>query len=182
MCREKRTLKRSRSPNKLLLFDVSWTQAGGAGVEYYFGYSHENSDLTCEDFSSRANMWQQSKFALEFFSKNKIPFQDMISSNNSNSVVPVKLPATSKDWLLSLKNSLRHVIYRKIGNAPGATLTGLPLGSYNVRWYNPRAGGPLQVGSITSLTVVNSSDIVSYGTPPSTPTLDWVVHVQKMAA
>jgi hypothetical protein len=169
--------------SSVALTDFFWVdfeiQAGGAGVEYYFGYSYENSDLTCEDYSSRELMWQQSRYALEFFSKNRIPFQDMISSNNLNSEVPVKLPATSSDWLLSFKNSLRHVIYRKVGDAPGATLTGLQVGLYDVKWYNPREGGVLQRGSISSLNVVTSTDIMSYGTPPSTPTLDWVVHIQK---
>jgi hypothetical protein len=31
--------------------------AGGAGVEYYFGYQRPQSDLTCQDFRSRDLMW-----------------------------------------------------------------------------------------------------------------------------
>jgi len=33
--------------------------AGGAGVEWYFGYKHAHSDLTCQDFRVRENMWKQ---------------------------------------------------------------------------------------------------------------------------
>jgi hypothetical protein len=153
-------------------------QAGGAGVEYYFGYSYENSDLSCEDYSSREKMWQQSKYALDFFRDNKIPFQDMMSSQNTNSPVSVKLPATSKDWLLSLVDSKRHIIYRKVGNAPGATLTGLNPGTYDVKWYNPRTGGPMTRGSIMTFVVTDRSQVMSYGLPPNTPTLDWVINVQ----
>lgn len=46
--------------------NVLWgnLMAGGAGVEYYFGYSFPDSDLTCEDFRSRDNMWTLSRYAL----------------------------------------------------------------------------------------------------------------------
>ena len=54
------------------LFLTSLT--GGAGVEYYFGYSYDHSDLTCQDLRSRDNMWTQSKYALDFFTNNGIPF------------------------------------------------------------------------------------------------------------
>lgn len=124
-------------------------------------------------------MWQQSKYALDFFRDNQVPFQDMMSSQNLNSLSSVNLPQASKDWLLSLPNSKRHVLYRKVGNASGGTLTGFPVGKYDVKWFNPRTGGALQRGSVISFTVVNSSNNVIYGTPPSTPTLDWVAHIRK---
>ena len=58
--------------------DVLWgnLMAGGGGVEYYFGYSHPQSDLTCEDWTARDRMWDYTRYALEFF-QNHIPFQDM---------------------------------------------------------------------------------------------------------
>ena len=155
-------------------------QAGGAGVEYYFGYSYENSDLSCQDYSSREKMWQQSRYALEYFRDNQIPFQSMMSSKNENTPVPVKLPATSPDWLLSLITGKLHVIYRKVGNAPDGTVTGLPEGTYDVKWYNPRTGGAQQRGSIISFYAMDSSRILSYGTPPGTPTLDWVITIRKI--
>ena len=125
-------------------------------------------------------MWQQSKYALDFFRDNKVPFQDMMSSRNFNNPSPVKLPSASTDWLLSLPNARRHILYRKVGNASGGTLTGFPLGRYEVKWYNPRAGGALQIGSVASFDVVNSSDFMSYGEPPSTPTLDWVINIRRI--
>jgi hypothetical protein len=33
--------------------------AGGAGVEWYFGYQHDHSDLTCQDWRSREKIWEQ---------------------------------------------------------------------------------------------------------------------------
>ncbi|MEL7219116.1 MAG: DUF5060 domain-containing protein, partial [Pseudomonadota bacterium] len=41
--------------------------AGGAGVEWYFGAEQDGNDLTTEDWRSRANLWRQTRIALEFF-------------------------------------------------------------------------------------------------------------------
>jgi len=43
--------------------------AGGAGVEWYFGYKYAHNDLNCEDWRSRENVWNQTKHALDFFNK-----------------------------------------------------------------------------------------------------------------
>ena len=43
--------------------------AGGAGVEWYFGYKYAHNDLNCEDWRSRENVWNQTKYALDFFNK-----------------------------------------------------------------------------------------------------------------
>ena len=44
--------------------------AGGAGVEWYFGYKHPHSDLTCQDWRTRANMWRQSRVYQGLLRKN----------------------------------------------------------------------------------------------------------------
>ena len=41
--------------------------AGGAGVEYYFGYQLPENDLVAEDFRSRERSWDYGRIALEFF-------------------------------------------------------------------------------------------------------------------
>ncbi|MEM7600787.1 MAG: hypothetical protein AAF357_05170, partial [Verrucomicrobiota bacterium] len=51
--------------------------AGGAGVEYYFGYRLLENDLVCEDFRSRDQSWDFCRIALEFFHENDIPFWEM---------------------------------------------------------------------------------------------------------
>jgi len=40
--------------------------AGGFGNEWYFGYQHAESDLTCQDFRSRDHWWDYCRYALEF--------------------------------------------------------------------------------------------------------------------
>lgn len=47
-------------------------------------------------------------------------------------------------------------------------------GAYQVRWYDPRAGGALQSGFVTSLTA-GGKDPVELGLPPSDQQRDWVV-------
>jgi hypothetical protein len=49
--------------------------AGGAGVEWYFGYKHPHADLNCEDWRSRDAMWDQTRHALEFM--RRIPFTEI---------------------------------------------------------------------------------------------------------
>ncbi|MDX1564263.1 MAG: DUF5060 domain-containing protein, partial [Phycisphaeraceae bacterium] len=43
--------------------------AGGAGVEWYFGYKYAHNDLNCEDWRSRQAMWDQTRYALAFFQR-----------------------------------------------------------------------------------------------------------------
>ena len=43
--------------------------AGGAGVEYYFGYKFPENDLLCEDWRSRDQSWDYCRICLEFFTK-----------------------------------------------------------------------------------------------------------------
>ncbi len=45
--------------------------AGGAGVEYYFGYQLPEHDLNLEDFRSRDKSWDYCRIALDFFSRTK---------------------------------------------------------------------------------------------------------------
>ncbi|MEM1444407.1 MAG: hypothetical protein AAGF67_18825, partial [Verrucomicrobiota bacterium] len=51
--------------------------AGGAGVEYYFGYRLPQNDLLCEDYRSRDQSWNFCRIALEFFQDQEIPFWEM---------------------------------------------------------------------------------------------------------
>ena len=47
--------------------------AGGAGVEYYFGYGLPDNDLVAENFRSRDKSWDYGRIAIDFFHSQKIP-------------------------------------------------------------------------------------------------------------
>jgi hypothetical protein len=153
---------------------VAPVQADGAGVEYYFGYSFSNSDLTCQDYRSRANMWTQSRYALEFFAKNSVPFWTMKNNN------AVRVPSGSSDRVIESANGDTIVVQRR-GTTAGTSIhmLGLPSSNtYTVQWYDPRSGGSLQSGSISS--IFGASSNVLYGVPPNTPTKDWILLIRKV--
>jgi hypothetical protein len=135
--------------------------AGGAGVEWYFGYKHPHSDLTCQDYRVRQKMWEQCRTALEFFEKQKIPFWEM---SNANSLL-----GTENGYCLTKPGEL-YLAYLKLGEPMTLDLSGVD-GVFEVMWFNPRDGGDLQVGSNEA---VNAGQKVNLGNPPAQPDQDWL--------
>jgi hypothetical protein len=120
--------------------------AGGWGIEWYFGYNHAHSDLTCQDWRSRDRMWQQSCYALDFFKNYQIPFWSMYSNDSLSH---------SQDWILASpwdENPYWAVIYNRGG---GECVFDLPDGSFDYGWFNPHSGIGLstlvQEGSIEGM-------------------------------
>lgn len=140
--------------------------AGGAGVEWYFGYKHDHSDLTCQDYRVREKMWDQCRIALQFFADNDIPFWDM---NNAN-----KLLGTKNGYCLAQANKLYLVYLKSAEEAAALDLSGA-VGVFEVMWFNPRTGGDLQLGSTQA---VNGNQKVFLGSPPSDPDQDWLAVVR----
>ena len=140
--------------------------AGGAGNEWYFGYKHAHSDLTCQDWRSRDRWWAICRYALEFFKKNQIPFWEMHNDNGLTS---------SQDDYCFAKPGEVYVVYLK-----GGGTTELDLGDtravYTVQWFNPRTGGPLKQGSVRS---VNGPGEQTIGQPPAGTNQDWVALVRR---
>jgi len=139
--------------------------AGGAGVEYYFGYSYTCTDITCQDWRSRHNMWVQSKHALDFFYVNNIPFQNM---RNENSRV------SGENWCLVDAVTPVVLVYLRDGITASINLSGLGngSGSLSVWWYNPRTGGSLQSGASLTLGTTISQ---SLGDAPGAVDNDWII-------
>ncbi len=144
--------------------------AGGAGNEWYFGYKFKDSDLSLQDFRSRDRWWDYCRHALEFFSENKIPFHEMKSDNGQigNS------PNGNEAGYCFAKPGDTYVVYLPKGGERDLWPEG---GSgYSIRWFDPRNGGGLQVGSKDSMAGGIGN---SMGLPPSDPDKDWVVLVRK---
>jgi hypothetical protein len=143
--------------------------AGGAGLEWYFGYQHANSDLNCQDWRSRDLWWDQCRYMLEFFASNSIPFWDM--TNND------ALLSDANNYCL-LKSNEVYVVFLKSAASNTLDLTGAS-GDFTVRWYDPRNGGALQYGSVTQVT---GGVVVSLGLPPVSSTNDWVGLIRSVTA
>ncbi|UCG87891.1 MAG: DUF5060 domain-containing protein [Gemmatimonadota bacterium] len=140
--------------------------AGGAGVEYYFGYEYPHNDLNCEDWRSRDRVWDDVRHALTFFEEH-LPFWEM----------------TSNDVLASEAEA--HVLVQPQGTPIAVYLPrGAPVrldlraysGTYTVHWYDPRRGGALQAGSLDR---VDGGRVVALGQPPAEADGDWVVLVRR---
>ena len=68
----------------------------------------------------------------------------------------------------------RFLIYAPSGGTPTITTGG--SASYTVKWYDPRNGGALQNGSVTT---INGGTNVSLGIAPNNTTNDWVIYVNN---
>lgn len=130
---------------------------GGGGVEWYFGWKFPHMDINCEDFRSRDRMWDQTRYALDFFHK-YLPFADMEPDNERASGASAYVLAKSDDVI---------AVY-----LPAGGNASVKLGSrkYSVQWYDPRSGGPLTAGSVTTL---EGPGLKSIGAPPTNPEKDW---------
>ena len=134
---------------------------GGAGNEWYFGYKHPHSDLTCQDWRSRDLWWDQCRIALEFF-KTHLPFAEMESAD--------RLTPGEGDYCFAKRGEIYAVLLRPGGTASlDLETTG---GTFDVRWFNPRAGGPLHKGSVETIRGPGKKPL---GTPPADPDRDWII-------
>jgi hypothetical protein len=105
--------------------------AGGAGVEWYFGYKHPHSDLTCQDWRTREKVWDQCRYALEFFSKYEIPFWEMTCQDERTE--------NSDDYVFCKPGHI-YLVYLKHGGKVELDVAG---GECNYGWFNPRTGDGL---------------------------------------
>jgi len=133
--------------------------AGGSGVEWYFGYKFAHMDLNCEDFRSRELLWNQTKYALDFF-QSYVPFHKMKAANG--------LTQNTDDFVFA-KNGSVYVVYMPQVAETILDLTGVSA-KFSIQWYNPRTGGILHTGTIKS---VKGGNLVDIGYPPNREK-DWV--------
>jgi hypothetical protein len=144
--------------------------AGGAGVEYYFGYSLPQNDLVCEDFRSRDRSWDYCRIALEFFRNEKIPFWEM----NSADRLVGNGEGGNRNYCFAKRDEV-YLVYLPDGGTSDLDLT-RAAGTFRVEWFNPRTGGKLMPGSISSIT---GGGQVALGLPPDSPQEDWLVVCRK---
>ena len=139
--------------------------AGGAGVEWYFGYQHAHSDLTCQDYRVREAMWKQSSTALKFFADNSIPFWEMSNAND--------LIDDNQAYCLADEGKL-YLVYSKQSSSSWLDLSGVS-GVYEINWFDPRNGGAPQTGTVQA---AMAGEKVDLGQPPSDKNLDWLAIVR----
>lgn len=109
------------------------------GTEWYFGYRHDHSDLTCQDFRSRDLFWDQCEIAVDFFQKNNIPFWQMECMD--------ELTKSENDYVFA-KTGEVYLVYSKTGEKIELVLPDL---GYNYLWLNPKTGESKKVAKETKL-------------------------------
>jgi len=127
--------------------------AGGAGVEWYFGYKFAHNDLNCEDWRSRDHIWDLTRYALEFFHR-YLPFTEMTHHDELIS---------AKDGYCFAQPGQIYAIYLPKGGTTSLDL-GNSSATFTIQWYNPRTSGPLQTGDKTETIGPGQ---VAIGNPPS---------------
>jgi hypothetical protein len=132
--------------------------AGGAGVEYYFGYQLPENDLLCEDFRSRDKSWDYCRIALEFFHENSIPFHEMKCADE----LAGASPTDNRRYCFAKPGEL-YLVYLPGGGETELNLEG-ESGEYTVSWFDPRAGGPLKKGGVETISAGRKA---SLGKPPT---------------
>ena len=141
--------------------------AGGWGCEYYFGYGHAHSDLTLQDFRSRDQWWDVTRYALEFFAQNDIPFWEMQNDN---------LVSSALDDYCFFQPGECYIAYLKNGGTTSLNLESVSA-SFDVEWFNPRAGGGLQAGPVVQVGGQGNRPV---GQPPSQSGQDWIALVRRI--
>lgn len=140
--------------------------AGAYGVEWYFGANFPHNDLTSEDWRQRANMWKQTKHAVEFF-ETHLPYWEMSPAD-----------AVSEDGVdCFAKPGEVYVAYIPVDMLKNEMTIDVSdcASQRSVRWYDPLRGGDLQTGSVTT---VKPSQNANFGMPPGNAAHDWVVVIQ----
>lgn len=144
--------------------------AGAWGTEWYFGYKHPHSDLTCQDYRSRDKFWDMGRICIDFFAAQELPVNQMEAKSD--------LISSKEDYCFALEGDTYLILLKQGGESK------LDLKDYEskfeVSWFNPRQGGKLKKGKVKTIKG-GQGNMQSLGLPPSEPTKDWVVLVQKKA-
>lgn len=142
--------------------------AGGAGVNYYFGYKLPENDLQCEDFRSRDKQWDYCRIALEFFGKNDIPFEDMVCRDEL-----IGNPKHNNSKYCLAKPGQLYLVYLPAGGQSAIDLTE-ESGTFSLQWFNPRVGGDLQAA-----TDVAAGGKIKLTAPKSADGEDWLAVIRS---
>jgi len=144
--------------------------AGGAGVEYYFGYGLPDNDLVAENFRSRDKSWDYGRIAIDFFHSQKIPYWEM---TNADGLIGNETHDNSRYCFAKPDNV--YLVYLPSGGTTTLDLS-KATGQFTVEWFDPRTGGPLKRGSVPTVT---GGAAAALGMPPDNPSEDWLAVVRR---
>ncbi len=125
-----------------------------AGADWYFGSDpFEYNDIWTEAFSHREEFFLRTREAVEMIWNTDLPFWEMVNLNEMSS--------REDTWVLG-KPGESYFVYTP---ERATFLLRLPIGKYDIVWYDGLEGGDLQKGTIDSVEVVEDSVWTSIGKP-----------------
>jgi hypothetical protein len=110
-------------------------------------------------------MWDLTRYALEFF-ENHLQFARMHHHD--------ELTSAPDDYCLASPGYV-YAIYLPSGGTTDLDL-GATAGTFRIRWFNPRQGGPMETGTLASAAGPGKINI---GQPPRDTDKDWVALVDR---
>lgn len=118
--------------NKLVRCEVLWgtLMGGGAGVEYYYGYKTDGTDLDAQNHRNRDTKYSEAAHAIGFFDKYLQSYLPAIFNDDN-------ITSDPDDYVMTNGSSM-VVVY-----IPNGGTTQIQLNETNVwkvNWYNPRTG------------------------------------------
>ncbi len=141
--------------------------AGGAGVEWLFGYRYAHNDLNLEDFRSRDRMWDLTRICRRFM-LDHLPLE---TTRHADQLLQ------ADDAYCLAHPGVVYAVYLPNGG-PAAIDFGRMASDFDILWYDPRRGGPLERGTLAR---VQGPGTVSIGLPPRDQQQDWAALVRRPA-
>jgi hypothetical protein len=111
-------------------------------------------------------MWDMTRYALEFF-HDRLPFSKMSYHD--------ELTSAEDDYCLADPGQV-YAIYLPSGGTTDLDL-GAATGTFHIRWFNPRRGGPMLMGPLAAVTGPGK---VNIGEAPQDSDKDWVALVKRI--
>ncbi len=137
--------------------------AGGSGLMFFFTNPHGDGNL--EDYRTRDHLFDLMHHAHRFVTE-FLPFERMKHAD--------ELTTAADDYVLALPGEV-YAVYLPDGGSAELDLSDA-VGEFEVHWYDPRHGGELQQGSVTSLV---GGGRRALGEAPAEPLMDWAVLIRR---
>lgn len=137
-----------------------------AGAEWILRPGGVGVERSIEDFHRWDSVWRWTGAAVSIVAQ-AIPVALMRNAD--------ALTTPTTDSVMAQAGQV-YAIYLPEGGRPTLDLTGYPR-QFSVKWYDPRAGGGPQLGSVATVTGGTKVDL---GDPPRDPAKDWVVVARRL--
>ncbi len=134
----------------------------GGGGEWFIN----NRDQSLEDFREFDQLWRETGHTLTFINT-YLPI-DLMEPDDT--IISGANAGFDGPQAMAIEGEI-YALYIPAGGDVSIDL-GAASETFDVRWYDPCAGGALQTGSVES---VSGPGAVAIGQPPSTPADDWAV-------